>query len=176
MKVLYVGSDNKVALTCPGCDKSKLIDVSKYLGSKGSINLTYKFRCDDCECGHKNCNDCLRSECSQGYVNTVRLERRVHVRKDTKLTGTLSLNRDECYPVQVLDLSRTGARIRIPTKIAIKIGADVMIDFNLDDKQNTQVVKEGKVVRETGLIAALTFEQVETYSTADKAIGFYLMK
>ena len=176
MKVVYVGSDNKVALNCPGCHKSKVVDVSRFLGRKGAVNLRYRFHCDKCDCGHKDCNECLHDECSHGYIDSVRLERRIHVRKDTKLSGTLTLEREDSLPVQVLDLSRTGARIRIPTKVAIKLGDNVKLDFLLDDKQRTLVVKDGTIVRETGRIYALNFEQAESYSTADKAIGFYLMR
>ncbi len=176
MKTVYVGSDNKVALACPGCEKAKVVDVSKYLKSSGSVNLTYRFRCDDCECGHKDCNECLHNECSQGYVNTVKLERRVHIRKDTMLPGKLTLNSDDHLPVQVLDLSRTGARIRVSSPITVKLGQKVIIDFQLDDRKKTAIQKEGKVVRGKGSVAALAFSEIETYSTADKAIGFYLMK
>ncbi len=176
MKVVYVGSDNKVALTCPGCEKAKVIDVSKYLKSSGSVNLRYRFHCDECECGHTDCNECSHNQCSQGYVNTVRLERRVHVRKDTQLAGKLTLDSRDQLPVQVLDISRTGARIRVSSPIKVDIGDRVLLDFQLDDRQQTQIQKEGTVVRGKGFIAALAFQEIETYSTADKAIGFYLMR
>jgi hypothetical protein len=176
MKKIYVGSDNKVALVCPGCEKTKVVDVSKYLNAEGTAKLTYRLRCDECDCGHKNCNECLRQSCSQGYVNTVQLERRKHVRKDTLLLGKVNANGGALIPVQVLDISRTGARVRVAPPAKLEVGKNVVLDFQLDDRQKTSVKKEGKVVREAGFIAGLLFHETETYSTSDKAIGFYLMK
>ncbi len=176
MKKMYVGRDNKVALVCPGCEKTKVVDVSKYLNAAGSAKLTYRFRCDECECGHKDCNECLRENCSQGYVNSVLLERRRHVRKDTELLGKVNVNGGEFFPVQVLDISRTGARVRVAPPVKLEVGKNVMLDFQLDDRQKTEVKKEGRVVRGAGFIAGLVFQETETYSSSDKAIGFYLMK
>ena len=176
MKVLHVGSDNKVVLCCPGCEKSKTVDVSKFLGGEGAVDLSFRFRCESCDCGHKSCDSCEKNSCSHGYRSRVRLERRINMRKDTTLTGNLLLTPTDTLSVQVLDLSRKGARIRIPGKIELETGRRVQLEFELDDKNLTRVKKTAEVVRKAGFITALSFMEVDSYSSADKAIGFYLMK
>jgi hypothetical protein len=98
------------------------------------------------------------------------------VRKDTVLLGKVNVNDGDFFPVQVLDISRTGARVRVVPPAKLEVGKNVVLDFQLDDRQQTQIKKEGRVVRGAGFIAGLLFQETETYSTSDKAIGFYLMK
>lgn len=176
MQKVFVGPDNKVVLSCPGCAKSKSVDVAKYFSSDGPVNLTYRFKCENCDCGHKDCETCVREKCSLGHKNTVRLERRRHVRKQTRLSGTFQLGQARPEEVVVLDISRHGARFELPPLSALSAGLSGLLNFRLDDQKKTPVVKEGKVLRVAENQAVFLFKEVESYSAADKAIGFYLMK
>lgn len=175
MEKVFVGPDNKVILSCPACAKSKRVDVTKYFSSDGPVNLTYRFKCEKCDCGHKDCETCTRKECSFGHKNTVRLERRKHVRKETRLNGTFQLGKARPIDVVVLDISRHGARFELPPLVEVSPGALGLLKFRLDDQKTTPVLKEGKVLRVANNQAVFLFKEVESYSTADKAIGFYLM-
>lgn len=111
MKTLYVGNDNTVMLTCPACDKSKVVDVSRYLTADGPVRFTYRFQCDDCRCGHSNCQECVRENCSLGHVNSVRLERRKSVRREMSVNGLFSTSENESVRVRVLDIARKTVRV-----------------------------------------------------------------
>lgn len=176
MQNVFVDTDNKVTLSCPICGKSKTIDVAKYLSSDGPVKLTYRFRCDSCDCGHKDCRECLQEECSLGHTNTVKLERRKHARKETRLQGTVQIGRNRPRPVQVLDLSRHGARIEISTPQRISAGDQGLLEFRLDDQKMTPVSKRGNILRIQGKNAVFLFRDADTLSIADKAIGFYLVR
>lgn len=175
MQKIFVNKDNKATLSCPHCGKSKFVDVTKYLSADGPVNLTYRFRCESCDCGHKDCRECLEKDCSLGHSNTVQLERRQHARKETKLPGTFQVGRGRPRPVQVLDLSRHGAQIDIATLKNIEAGSQGVLEFLLDDQKMTPVSKGGKISRVYGSHAVFLFRDVNTFSVADKAIGFYLM-
>ncbi|WP_163335719.1 PilZ domain-containing protein [Desulfopila sp. IMCC35008] len=176
MQKVFVGPDNKVVLSCPACAKSKSVDVTKYFSSDGPVNLTYRFKCEKCDCGHRDCETCVREKCSLGHRNTVRLERRKHVRKETRLNGTFQTGKARPKEVVVLDISRHGARFELSPLLDLLPGSPGLLDFRLDDQKATPVLKEGKVLRVSNNQAVFLFKEVESYSAADKAIGFYLLK
>jgi hypothetical protein len=172
---VFVGPDNKVILRCPACSKSKSVDVSKYFASDGPVQLTYRFRCENCDCGHKDCETCTLENCSLGRKNTVRLERRRHVRKEIRLNGTFQLGKARPKNVVVIDISRHGACFELTPLVEFAAGSPGLLEFRLDDQQATPVLKEGKVLRVANNQVVFLFHEVESYSAADKAIAFYLM-
>lgn len=175
MKTLYVGNDNTVMLTCPGCDRARILDVSKYLPADGPIKITYRFQCDSCRCGHASCQECIRESCALGHVNTVRIERRRNVRKVVLLSGVFTVGAMGSLKVKILDISRVGVRVEFATAVPIDGGTRGMIDFQLDDPSRTRIRKEVRVERHAGNTAVLMFQEDRAFSPADKAIGFYLM-
>lgn len=176
MKKLYIGSDNKVVLTCPGCDKTKMIDVSHYLTSDGPVKLTYRFQCDTCKCGHSNCQECIREKCTLGHVNTLLLERRKTNRKNLSLVGSFTMNGTDVLKVNILNISRKGVLIGCSSAFHFVTGWRGFIDFYLDDPNKTHIRKEALVERcASNNTAVLMFVEENVYSTMDKAIGFYLM-
>ena len=180
MKTLYVGNDNTVVLTCPACDKAKVVDVSRYLTTDGPVKFTFRFQCDDCRCGHASCQECLRQHCSLGHVNTVRLERRRTVRKMLGLTGVYlpagsgRERRDEMM-VRIVDISRKGLRVEFPAPLVPTVGAAGTISFQLDDPKKTRISKTVRARRVRNCEVVLDFDVYDEFSPEDKAIGFYLM-
>lgn len=175
MKTLYIGSDNTVMLTCPGCDKAKMIDVSNFLVSDGPVTLTYRFQCDTCNCGHDNCRECLRENCTLGQVNTINLERRKNARRVLLLPGMFLLGGTDPLKVKILDISRKGVRVESFSHSLLHPGSSGLIEFQLNDRNQTHIRKEVLVKRVAENIAVLMFQEGNTYSVMDKAIGFYLM-
>lgn len=176
MRTLYVNEENNVVLVCPGCEKTKVFNINDHDFPDGPLKLTYRFRCDDCTCGHKDCKECIKNPCTLGHVNTVRLERRRYIRKETELTGIFTVGKNDRLPVIIMDLSRTGALIHHSVPGCLKVGDRGLLDFQLDDPQNTRVQKGVEVIRDLSNNMALRFLESESFSVADKAIGFYLMK
>ena len=175
MKKMYIGNDNTVVLTCPACDKAKVVDVSRYLGSDGPINFTYRFQCDGCRCGHSSCRECVRENCTLGHVNTVQLERRKIVRKELSLSGIFLPNTKDVMQVKILDISRKSVRVEFLGHTKADDGGKGIVDFLLDDPKETRVRKSVLVERCEGKEAVLVFQDEQSFSAADKAIGFYLM-
>jgi hypothetical protein len=175
MQKVFVGPDKKVVLSCPACARSKSVDVTKYFSSDGPVKLTYRFKCENCECGHKDCETCPREKCSLGHKNIVRLERRKNVRKATRLPGTFQFGKTRPQDIVVIDISRHGVRFELSPTFEFPTGSSGLIDFRLDDQKTTPVLKEGKVLRVANNQAVFLFSEIESYSAADKAIGFYLM-
>lgn len=175
MKKLYIGNDNTVVLTCPACDKAKVVDVTSYLHATGPISFTYRFQCDACRCGHSSCKECIRENCSLGHVNTVQLERRQLARKPLSLNGTFLANDQDAVPVHLIDLSRKSVRVAFLGSTRVDDGSKGIVDFVLDDPHKTPIRKTVVVKRCEGSEAVLLFQEDESFSAADKAIGFYLM-
>lgn len=175
MKTVYINSDNTVVLTCPGCDKAKKVDVSSYMRSDGPISFTYRFQCDACRCGHSSCRECIRENCTLGHVNTVQVERRKTVRKGLSLSGLFQPNAKESIKIKILDISRKGVRVEFVGHILADQGGKGIVDFLLDDPNGTRVRKSARVERCEGKEAVLVFQEDQSFSAADKAIGFYLM-
>lgn len=175
MKTLYIGSDSKVMLTCPGCDKGKMIDVSDYLVSDGPVTLTYRFQCDTCNCGHDSCRECIHENCTLGHVNTVNLERRKNARRDLLLPGLFLLDGTDPLNVKILDISRKGVRIEAFSHSLLEPGGRGVIEFRLNDRNQTHIRKETRIERVVANTAVLLFQEENSYSAMDKAIGFYLM-
>lgn len=149
---VYIGENNMATFRCPKCDKSKTTDVSRYKHIQTAVRVKLK-----CPCGH---------------AYTVLLERRKHVRKNLNLTGSFfhEGNRSK-GTMTVLDLSRSGVRIRLAFAIEIQTGDKLNLEFTLDDKDHSVVTKEVVVRSVNDLLIGAEFTAKEHY---DK-LGSYLL-
>ncbi len=111
---------------CPKCKKEKTADVSKYQSKVKMINVGCK-----CPCGHSF---------------TVFLDRRENIRKDVVISGTyiLLLNGKEIHRDQmaVMDISKSGLRIKLFKERKIEIGDRLIVKFNLNDEAKTFIQEE----------------------------------
>ena len=73
--------------------------------------------------------------------------------------------------MEILDLSRSGLRMKINAVAEIKIGDILKLQFTLDDKQNSKVTKEVIVRSISGHSLGTEFLSLEHY---DK-LGSYLL-
>lgn len=147
----FVKDDFTVTLVCPNCGTTKTISVASYR-SKCSV---IKVRCP--------CQTLFR----------VQLEFRRHYRKPVNLEGFFKsisppgMNGE----VQIRDLSQGGVGFRAATVHFLEKGHVLSLDFTLDDKYGTRLVKEVVVMSVDGDFIGCSFAERQAY---DKKLGFYL--
>lgn len=106
--------------SCPECGALRTMDVSKFQ----DIDKEIKLKCT-CKCKH---------------VFSVVLERRLQIRKKVNLNGEVLLDQKR-YPVDIINISRHGLRIRTRGRLDISLLDKVVIDFVLDDSTHSRVSK-----------------------------------
>jgi hypothetical protein len=119
--------------------------VSRYAatGKKVTVNCT-------CACGHQ-------FRC--------RLEKRKQYRKGSDLPGKFTLlgedgSRDSGL-VKVVDLSTTGVKLKMTVPRVFPIGANLLIEFRLDDRKRTPMEKRVIVRNVSGLYVGASFHPNE---------------
>jgi hypothetical protein len=156
-------SDNKQAtFVCPECKKSRTVDISKY---KNLVNAA-KIKCK-CPCGHSY---------------SVILEKRRYFRKETNLSGvyiykvpgsgTVACEEVEKGILHVLDISRSGLKIKLHLERKFQVGDILTVEFRLDDQQRSLVRKEAIIRRCSGQHLGVEFTTKDPHF--DKVLGFYL--
>ncbi len=155
---IYV-SDNSIAtLTCPECHASTDADISRYKDLDKLVKL--------------------KIACSCGKPYSVLLERRRTFRKDVDLPGKY-LYRPQGGMSQkgvmtVVDISRVGMKMKFRQLPKIQAGAEIEVEFALDDKQCSVIRKQVVVRGIKGLFIHGEFCSPDGSDSGDKALGFYL--
>jgi hypothetical protein len=121
LQKVFMTSSGKVNLACPACGKVKQADVSQFKNT----NQKVKLNCT-CACKHKF---------------SVILERRRHIRKDVNLVGNLVFDHQTC-PVKIVDISRTGLKVKAIQVLKLNPGDKAVIHFTLDDPSGSKVSKQ----------------------------------
>lgn len=149
---VFINSDNIATFMCPDCKKVRHADVSNIIG----IDKTVKIKCQ-CKCGNKF--DAI-------------LERRKFFRKSIDFDGICYTGKeDEKFKVTVVDISRSGLKLRLNASHNLSRGDELLIEFHLDDAEQTLVNKKVVVRSISGLNVGVEFKSPEHY---DK-LGSYLM-
>ena len=149
---VFIGNNDMAIFKCPVCKKTKTANVSSYRNMQTAVRVKCK-----CPCGH---------------TYSALLERRKHVRKNLNLKGNyLNKNGNEKGKMEILDLSRSGLRIKLDIDAGIKVGDILRLQFTLDDKQNSEVTKEVIVRSKSGQFLGTEFLSLDHY---DK-LGSYLL-
>ena len=174
MQKVYLNENNQITISCPQCKKTKNIDATPFLKKKGLVELTFRFKCDTCDCGHKDCGECKEGDCRNS--NKIIIERRKFFRKKVDLSGYLVGTNRKRYPVRVLDLSRTGLRTQSLIGHPFKVDQKLQVEFTLDDARKSFIAKQIVVRKVDNKVVDGEFTDIDGYDTDDKAIGFYLMK
>lgn len=177
-QTIYLEDSSQISLHCPQCGRTKRVDMSKFLDKPGPIRFRYRFKCDQCDCGHKECSNCTPGKCQNNHTSTFNLERRKHFRKDVDLDGYIQLRDGSRIPGRIVDLSRAGLKIKVLGSAAMrkKLPQTLKIHFTLEDQRETSVVKLCSVQRSTAEGLECSFSESESFDASDKAIGFYLMQ
>lgn len=118
---VFLTKSGTANIYCPECGEIRKMDVTRFQDIKKEVKL----KCT-CKCKH---------------VFSVVLERRQHIRKKVSFQGVVLFNQKK-YPVDVINISRRGLRIRTMGRLDIKLLDKVNIEFILDDATNSQVRKE----------------------------------
>jgi hypothetical protein len=158
MYKLYPDHDNKATLACPSCERSRSIDATPYFSLSRVVRMRIK-----CPCGHQFAAE---------------LERRRHFRKPVHFKGTYIKAADRMEKgetaMAVLDLSRTGVRMRTHQSRTLRVGDRLLLQFQLDDAKGSTIRKESVVRRIDGADLGAEFTLSAAADPSAKAIGFYL--
>ncbi|RJP75490.1 MAG: PilZ domain-containing protein [Desulfobacteraceae bacterium] len=149
---VFIGSNDMATFKCPECMRTKTASVSRFRNIRKAVHVKCK-----CPCGH---------------TYSALLERRKHIRKDTHFAGIfIHENGVDRGTMDILDLSRSGLKIKTNFKTDVKVGDKMKLEFILDDKQHSKVSKEVIVRSINGLYLGTEFVSLEHY---DK-LGSYLL-
>lgn len=176
MQKVYLEDNNVVSVSCPHCKKTREIDATPYLKKKGLVKLSFRFKCNSCDCGHKDCSGCRGSDCSNGHSNKFILERRKFYRKKVNLSGSIIGDSGKRYSIRVRDLSRTGLKVEVLSPHAFQVDERILVEFFLDDVKETQISKKVVIRKTEEKVVDGEFIATEGFDNNDKIIGFYLMK
>ena len=152
---VYVTSKQMATFSCPQCNRSKTVDVSKYAALDKVVKVNIK-----CPCGHS-------------YKAI--LEKRRHYRKETNLPGTY-VHFIDGQPrnrglMTVRDLSTAGMKLRLNVKQSFAIGDQLRVEFHLDDAHRTLIRKTVIIRNQRDQFIGV---ELAPFETVDKALGFYL--
>lgn len=150
---VYVNQEGVAVMKCPACDAVKTADVGRL---KSSAQHVIKVRCT----------------CQK--VFTVKLEFRKSYRKDTKLAGDYQRLAGERSngKLMVVNVSKGGVGAQVIGFNRCRIGDELRVSFNLDDRHHSLIEK--KVVVRLVKQNYIGCEFLDQNAT-DKALGFYLM-
>ena len=152
---IYITSKQMATFSCPKCNRSKTVDVSKYAALDKVVKVNIK-----CPCGHS-------------YKAI--LEKRRHYRKETNLPGTYvhfidGQPRDRGL-MTVKDLSTAGMKLRLNVKQSFAVGDQLRVEFHLDDAHRTLIRKTVIIRNQRDQFIGV---ELAPFETVDKALGFYL--
>jgi hypothetical protein len=174
MKSIYVNSENKATIACPGCGREKMIDASKFMERDGPVKIKYKFKCDHCARKLKKSSD-LKPDDMPAHTSIVVLERRKFYRKKVQIPGMFVDSRGKKEVIVITDLSRTGLKFKLKSPWPFQLEDKISVEFNLDNTPKTFIQKASVIKKIDDLMISVEFSSSHTYSESDKAIGFYLM-
>ena len=145
----FVAEDGTVAFVCPNCGMSRNVPVVGFRGNKHSI----KIRC----------------RCQQ--IFTIALDFRKSHRKPTKLNGFYEITSGGGGRAEISDLSREGLGFMVSGIHNVRVGQKILINFALDDKNNTLLQKTAVVRSVDRNRIGCEFKKDQAF---EKGLGFYL--
>jgi hypothetical protein len=156
IKTVYISSTNHATFTCPECEATKTVDVTRYAQMDQTVRV--------------------KSKCSCGNTWTSVLEKRKVYRKGVRLPGIFTHivdnNPVEKGSMEVTDISAGGLKIKILEPVDLRTNDKLRVEFQLDDARQTQISKDVLVKNIDGVYIGVAFSRAES---DDPALGFYLM-
>lgn len=147
----FVHEDGRTSIVCPQCSKVKAVAVGQYRGRQHQLKVR-------CSCSH---------------VFKVNLDFRQSYRKPTDLAAIYNL-----FPPavgggmsQVLNLSLSGICFEVKGVHGIKIGQKGRIDFTLNNRRATRLIRDFTVRTVRQRTIGCEFRQDQAF---EKDLGFYL--
>ena len=146
----FVPEDGLAAITCPACGITRKVQVGDYCGKRNTIRVS-------CRCGR---------------TFNVELEFRQFHRKPTELSGFYEIISDKSGGrAAIKDLSRNGMGFVISGVHNVRVGQKIMVNFALDDKNNTPLRKTAVVRSVNQNRIGCEFKKDQAF---EKNLGFYL--
>lgn len=146
----FVPENGLAGITCPNCGITKQVPVADYCGERNSI----KVRC----------------RCQQTF--TVELEFRQSYRKHSELKGFYEILSDKGGGrAAIKDLSRSGMGFMVSGVHNVRVGQQIMVNFELDDRKNTPLKKIAVVRSVDNNRIGCEFRKDQAF---EKDLGFYL--
>jgi hypothetical protein len=148
---VYLNKDDTATFNCPECNRSRIADVSEYIGAATAIKVNCK-----CKCGHEY---------------SVSLERRRNFRRVTDLPGRYITEDHYRGVMTVTDVSYVGLGFKMNAPPKFSTGDKIMVEFKLDDKQRSLIKREVNIISMRGLQIGVQFCTVDHYD----GLGSYVM-
>ena len=156
IKTVYISKTNHATFTCPKCEATKTVNVTRY----AQMDQTVK----------------VKSKCACGHTWTSVLEKRKVYRKHVSLPGTFThiVDNNPVYKgaMEVTDISAGGLKIKLAEPHNFRLDNKLRVEFQLDDARSTQISKNVLVKNIDGMYLGVAFTRAEA---DDPALGFYLM-
>ncbi len=139
-------------LTCPECNRSKILQLSEYKFSKRFNRVKYT-----CNCGH---------------THVAVLEKRSGRERTTSLAGTFSTMEKEQRTgrMVIIRLNSDGLTLRTNADENLLPGTNLKVEFVLDDPKQSVVTKDVRVQAKKGRHLTAEFLQKEHFDN----LGPYL--
>ena len=154
----YITSSNMITFTCPECSIQRVVSIAEY----NELEKAEKVRIHCRHCDHKY---------------RVIIERRRQYRKPVNFHGTYVTvcghPKDKGY-ARVIDLSRTGMKLRLNKSGDFSPGDILVVEFRLDDANRSLIKKEVEVKIVSAKELGVKFTSVHPSDPSDKALGFYM--
>lgn len=148
----YVNEDGHTTLVCPECNAVKSVSAEQYKGWLHNLKVR-------CNCSH---------------VFVVNLDFRQTFRRETNLFGSYSLLPPASGngEAQIKNLSLNGSSFLISNGMrGLEVGSRGRLDFTLDDKKKTRLIREFVVQHLKGNAVGCRFRKDQAF---EKELGFYL--
>ena len=156
IKTVYISQTNHATFTCPECEATKTVDVTRYAQMEQTVKV--------------------KSKCGCGNTWTSVLEKRKVYRKRVSLPGTFTrfVNNNPVHKgsMEVTDISAGGLKIKLLEIVDLEMNDKLQVEFQLDDARQTPISKNVLVKNIDGVYIGVAFSRAET---DDPALGFYLM-
>ena len=153
---VYINEANTATIVCPRCDKTKTVDVSRYVELQQTVRV--------------------KSKCSCGHTWTSVLEKRRKYRKSVDFPGVyIHFEGGEAVDkgsMIVKDLSLSGLKMKLNVERNFNVDTRLQVEFHLDDSRRTLMRKNVLVKNVSGSYVGVAFSASEAQ---DPALGFYLM-
>ena len=154
---VFISEQNTAEFICSACNKYHKMDISQYLEVPDIVKLKVKCKC--------------------GYSWTVMLEKRKFFRKKTNLRGKYRYQVTGKQVVEgdmtVLDISRTGLKLKIHGKHNLKDGDWIEVEFRLDNQVQSLINRIVNIKNVSGEYLGVSLKEVKRF---DPVIGFYMLQ
>lgn len=141
---VYPDDNGQAVIVCPSCMKRRPIDARPHLDSHKALKV-------GCGCGHRF---------------RIVFDTRNFYRKGLQLPGKYTkLPSDDLELLTVEDLSYTGVKFTTRFSHNIEVDDVLTIDFILDNRKRSRIVKTVRVMYVMGKVIGAEFRDRQAYST-----------